>query len=80
MVNKTSIGEDVRKFRSNFVDQLKSTDSGYRYEARLMVQKYSDHQAVAIATKEPTDQRLTERLIFPATSIDDPIPQTRYIR
>lgn len=78
---KTSqIPEGTRIFGSRFIDELKSTEKGYRKKKRHVDQNYLDAGAAGIAMKEPTVQRLSQRLILSlAASMPDIEVFTRHI-
>lgn len=65
---KTIIKEEVpqgtRIFWSRLVDEQKQAEQGTRKESRLVAQNCSGEDATYIATKTPTVQRSSQRLIM----------------
>lgn len=55
---------NTRGFGSRLVDRLKRVDLVTLYKSRLVAQNYITEGAAGIATKSPTVQRLSQRLIF----------------
>lgn len=63
-VDKSEVPEGARIFGSRFIDELKQADTGIRKKSRLVAQNYSDDEAAHLATKAPTIQRSTQRMIM----------------
>lgn len=70
-VDKKDIPEGARVFGSRFIDEIKRAGQGQRRKSRLVAQNYSDEAATTIATRAPTVQRSSQRLLLSlAISVD----------
>lgn len=64
---RSDLHKHTRVFGSRFIDELKQADQGLLCKSRLVAQNYSDDGSKNInniATKEPTIQRSTQRLVI----------------
>lgn len=55
---------DTQIFGLIFIDSIKPSDEGILYKSRLEAQNYGDWKPQSPATKTPTVQRFTERLVL----------------
>lgn len=64
LVNVEDITKGTGIFGSRFTDTVKNSNFGARYKGRLVAQNYGIRDAATIATKDPTMQRFSHRLLF----------------
>lgn len=64
IASRRDLPEGTRVFGSKFIDQLKRAGDAIRKKSRLVAQNYQDADAVKIATKAPTVQRFSQRVLL----------------
>lgn len=67
-VMRTVVPEGMRVFGSRFIDQVKGAGDMMRKKSRLVAQNYGDEDAAGIATKAPTVQRYSQRVLLSLAS------------
>ena len=65
IVDPTKLPDNVRIFKSRFVDEVKNKGTDKAFEkSRLVVQAYNDQEKDIVLTQSPTIQRVSQRLIL----------------
>ena len=64
VVNPASIPNDIRIFKSRFVDEMKNKGGNLFEKSRLVVQAYDDIGKQEVLTQSPTIQRVSQRIIL----------------
>jgi hypothetical protein len=64
-INKKNVSTNIRIFNSQFVDEVKNSDTEKAFEKfRLVMQTFNDHNKILVLTQSLIIQRISQRLII----------------